>query len=58
MNHAAKTIATHDVHGRFWRCATFGLGRREVQGPMGPMTVVVINEDAQNMLKMRSIEHQ
>ena len=58
MNHPAKAIATRDVRGRSGRCATFGLRRHQVQGPVGPMTVVVINEDAQNMVKMRLVEHQ
>jgi|SRR6188768_50972 len=49
MNHAAKPTATHDARGGFGRAQHFGLGRREVPDPMRPMTVVVINEDAQKL---------
>ena len=58
MNYATQAIATRDARGRFERCATLGLRRRKVQGSMRPMAVVVINENAHNLLKMRLVEHQ
>jgi hypothetical protein len=59
MNHTTKSITTLDASAAPCRyCFRSRLRRREVQGPVGPMAVVVIREDAQHVLEMVAVEDQ
>jgi hypothetical protein len=59
VNHSTQSIPTLDPSAApIGNGSTHGLGRREAQGAVGTVGVVVINEDRQHVLEMLTVEDQ
>jgi hypothetical protein len=58
MNHTTKSITTLDASATPFGLCCRSLGRRQLQGPVGPMAVVVIRKDAKHVLEMLAVEDQ
>ena len=59
MNRPTKSIATQDaLTTPFTGWQPHGLGRSQGQATMWPMAVVVVDEDANDLLEMLAVEDQ